>query len=431
MYQQNVRNKYDTFLVWLYNQNKEHLIPTEIRKKIPHSTASGWRGLDYSSYIGHEVNTIQEKAIQQYEIFEQFKNLKRTVTTLTKIWIQISILVTPILTKSKENRVLVLDCLQQLFEVLPRKLALNIFNISPTTYSNWMTIDKVKCGISPLDLCFNRYPLQLAINEVEKIKALFRNPDFQCWPTSSIYYYALRKGQLFISLSTFYKYVYLLGLKRKWKKSTLENTNPVVTTKPNQFIHIDTTFWPLANGIKAAIILVCDNFSKTIIGWNVSLKKDGENAKAALCKAIETIQKHHPHLEKTSLVTDGGGENHNLLIENYLSNLEMPEIIKLLALKDVKFSNSAVEAVNKIIKRYLRKRLPDTLDKLIVCLDEIILDYNTIRPHGSLLGLTPMECYTSKKVNLDFQLQKLQAKKDRIAQNKAVNCALVICKERI
>lgn len=107
----------------------------------------------------------------------------------------------------------------------------------------------------------------------------------------------------------------------------------------------------------------------------------------------------------------------------------MPEIIKLLALKDVKFSNSAIEAVNKIIKRYLRKKLPDTIEKLIECLKEIVYDYNEIRPHGSLLGLTPLECYTSEKVNLDFKQQKLQAKKDRIQQNKSVNCGLEICKE--
>src|SRR5690554_6788370 len=68
--------------------------------------------------------------------------------------------------------------------------------------------------------------------------------------------------------------------------------NPIITTRPNEFIHIDTTFWPLPNGIKAAIILVCDNFSKAILGWNVSLKKDGENAKAALQNAVESIQKY-------------------------------------------------------------------------------------------------------------------------------------------
>lgn len=75
--------------------------------------------------------------------------------------------------------------------------------------------------------------------------------------------------------------------------------------------------------------------------------------------------------------------HHNLIIEDFLSNLEMPEIIKLLALKNVKFSNSAIEAVNKIIKWYLRIKLPDTLEKLIECLEEVIQNYNSIRPHGS------------------------------------------------
>ena len=422
------RNKYDTFLIWLYNQQKEHLLPKEIKNRIPDSTASGWRNLDYTNYIGHEVNSIQKQAIEQFELFEKYKHLKKVVFTITKLWVSISDVVLPVLTKSKENRGVVLEGLQQLFQVLPRKTALHLFKISPTTFFNWMAVDKVKCGISPLDLCFKRHPLQLAKKEVEKIKALFQNPDFQCWPASSIYYHALRNEELFISLSTFYKYVNLLGLKRKWKKSALENTNPIVTNKPNEFIHIDTTFWPLPNGIKAAIILICDNFSKAILGWNVSLKKDGENAKAALQKAIETIQTHHPDLETTSLVTDGGGENHNVIVEDFLSNLEIPEIIKLLALKDVKFSNSAIEAVNKIIKRYLRKKLPDTLEKLIECLEEVIQNYNTIRPHGSLLGLTPIECYTSEEINLDFKQQKLQAKKDRITQNKSMNCSLDVCR---
>ena len=95
-----------------------------------------------------------------------------------------------------------------------------------------------------------------------------------------------------------------------------------------------------------------------------------------------------------------------------------------LARAGVKFSNSAVEAVNKIIKRNLRKKLPETIEALILCLEEIINDYNTVRPHGSILGLTPMECYTSENVNLDFKEQKLEAKKERITQNRAVNCGV-------
>src|SRR5690554_4304280 len=422
------RNKYDSFLIWLYNQNKEHLVPKELRKSIPHSTIFTWRNLDYTNYVGHEVSVLQKDAIDQFEIFQEHKKLKQMVFMLSKVWLQVSCIVTPFLTKFKEHQQLTMSSIEQLFEVFPKKLVFKIFSISPSTFYNWSNKEKVKCGISPLSLCFKRHPLQLAVNEVETIKSLFKSPDFECWPAASIYYHAIRNNRLFISLSTFYKYTNLLSLKRKWRKSSEENNNPIITTKPNEFIHIDTTFWPLPNGIKAAIILVCDNFSKAILGWNVSLKKDGENAKAALQNAVESIQKQYPDLQTASLITDSGGENHNMLVEDFLTNIEAPEIIKLLALKEVKFSNSAVEAVNKIIKRYLRKKLPDTLDKLIQCLKEIINDYNTIRPHGSLLGLTPMECYTPESINLDFKQQKLEAKKNRIKQNKSVNCGIDVCK---
>lgn len=418
------RNKYDSFLIWLYNQNKEHLIPKEVRDTIPYSTIYDWRNLNYSSYVGHQVSLIQKNAVDQFEVYQEYKNLKRLIDSITRVWIQVSAIVSPILLKTKQYQKITMDCLQQLFTVLPKKIVFRLFCVSPQTFYNWLGKEKIKCGISPLDLCFRRHPLQLAEKEVSTLKSLFKNPDYNCWPAASIYYHALRNNQLYISLSTFYKYVNLLGLKRKWKKSVFENYHPLTTSKPNEFIHIDTTFWTLTNGVKTAIILVCDNFSKTIIGWNVSLKKDGQNAKAALQKAIQTIQKHHPRLKQTSLITDGGGENHNFIIEDFISNMSLPETTKLQALKDVQFSNSAIEAVNKIIKRYLRQKLPDTFEALIPCLKDIINDYNTVRPHGSLLGLTPMECYTSKKVNLDFQNQKLQAKKNRIAQNKAVNCGV-------
>ena len=71
------RNKYDSFLIWLYNQNKEHLVPKELRKSIPHSTIFTWRNLDYTNYVGHEVSVLQKDAIDQFEIFQEHKKLNK------------------------------------------------------------------------------------------------------------------------------------------------------------------------------------------------------------------------------------------------------------------------------------------------------------------------------------------------------------------
>src|SRR5690554_911216 len=91
------------------------------------------------------------------------------------------------------------------------------------------------------------------------------------------------------------------------------------------------------------------------------------------------------------LVADGGSENHNMTIDNLLLETTHPEISKVIAMKDISFSNSPIEAINKIMKRYLRFHKPETIDQLIECLELIVNDYNEKRPHGSLLGLTPLD----------------------------------------
>lgn len=222
------RNKYDSFLIWLYNQNKEHLIPEETRKTIPYSTISTWRGINHSDYVGHEVGLLQRDAIEQFEIFQKHKRLKQLVFLITKIWMQLSCIVTPILKKTEEHKQITMNCIQQLFETFPRKTVFKLLSISPNTFYSWSNKEKVKCGISPSSLCFKRHPLQLAINEIETIKSLYKDQSFECWPAASIYYHAIRNNLLYVSLSTFYKYTNLLNLKRKWRKSSEENYNPII-----------------------------------------------------------------------------------------------------------------------------------------------------------------------------------------------------------
>src|SRR5690554_1700389 len=352
------RKKYDSFIIWLYNQNKENLIPAEIKDQIPCSTASGWRNHNYSNYYGHEVRQMKEDVLKYYELFEKHKTLKRTFNVIAKVWINISNIIMPKLHKCNEHQELIINEIQRLFTVFDKKMVYKLARISATAFNTRLNILKVKCGVSPLSLCLKRHPLQLASSEVNKIKALFQDKELKCWPAISLYYKGVRDRELYISKSTFYNYINILGLNRKWKKEIKKKTG-IISKMPNEYLHVDTTFWKLSENVKAAIVFVSDNFSKKVLGWSVSLNKDANNVKQALEHAIATIHQYHPKHLTTILVADGGSENHNMTIDELLRETTHPEISKIIAMKDISFSNSPVEAINKIIKRYLRIYMPD------------------------------------------------------------------------
>ena len=52
-----------------------------------------------------------------------------------------------------------------------------------------------------------------------------------------------------------------------------------------------------------------------------------------------------------------------------------------------------------------------------------VQDYGSLRPHGSLKGLIPMEAYTKPDQALDLRQAIQQARAIRIAENKQVNCS--------
>src|SRR5690554_2257312 len=235
---------------------------------------------------------MKEDVLKYYELFEKYKNLKRTFNVVVKVWISISKIIMPKLHKCSEDQELVINEMQRLFTVFDKKVVYKLAGISATAFTTRLNMLKVKCGISPLSLCLKRHPLQLAKSEVNKIKALFQDTELKCWPAISLYYKGIRDRDLFISKSTFYNYINILGLKRKWKKKVKKKTG-LISKSPNEYIHVDTTFWELSGNIRAAIVFVSDNFSKKILGWSVSLRKDADNVKEALQQAISTIHEFH------------------------------------------------------------------------------------------------------------------------------------------
>jgi putative transposase len=115
------------------------------------------------------------------------------------------------------------------------------------------------------------------------------------------------------------------------------------------------------------------------------------NAKTSFENLREVWQKYNlAGMEKTvSLIVDDGPENKGEVTEFVMQpgvNIE-----KLIAQKDIIFSNSMIEAANKHLKYgYLFTRDFHNPAELFRNFGDIVFDYNS-KPHYALYGLSPSE----------------------------------------
>ena len=339
-----------------------------------------------------------------------------------KAWVGISDVLLPLLHHRQELRERVVNTMQLLFTTMPRKRVYRLVGLSASAFHDRLSRIGTQCGISPADRCFKRHPQQLSLREVGIIKGLFADPSLHLWPGVSLYYHGLRSRGLHIALSTFYTYTALLGLKRAFRPP-ITKTKGLQAAQPNEYLHVDTTHHGLEHGLTASIVFVSDNFSKAILGWRVATGKHAIHVVEALRDAVATMRQHHPDRISSVLVADGGGENHAGCVQDLLRETVRPDITKVIALKDIQFSNSPIEAINKIYKRYLRYHQPKTLQALQHVTHLFVQDYAYRRPHGSLKGLIPMEAYTKPDQALNGQQALSQARAIRMAENKRVNCS--------
>ncbi len=148
-----------------------------------------------------------------------------------------------------------------------------------------------------------------------------------------------------------------------------------------------------------------DNFSKFILSWRIEPYVSGK-------VRVETIRdaynKFGSESEAIDLVFDGGPENNNEELKGFLDKDEV-KINPLIALKDIPYSNSVIEAQNKLFKyRYLFRQEYSDINGLRKIFEEYVKDYNYIRPHISLAGYTPFEAYSGITGLQDIWKEQIQ-----------------------
>lgn len=322
----------------------------------------------------------------------------------------------------RKNKADLIDIVERARKSIPLKQVLKCFNLSETTYNLWVLGMYSDCSKSKLDWCLVRQPQQLKMAEVEKMEEMLLDPNYEHWPISSLAHYARRNDLLHASPSTWYKYANILRLKRKKPKYRKVKNGPGIrAARPNEIWHADVTYFKV--GLKNYYVyLLVDNFSRKVLSHLVSPELSAKNRLLTIRNAYE--KEFGSYEQDVMLLVDGGKENNNHLVDNYISLL--PNLTKLRALHDIRFGNSQIEAHNKILKQGWLYRIPiDDPEVLVSEVERFVEEFNEVRPHHSLGGMTPSEMHDGCENynNASFKIISKNARKERYTENRCNACA--------
>ena len=131
------------------------------------------------------------------------------------------------------------------------------------------------------------------------------------------------------------------------------------------------------------ICILLDLHNREIIGYSSGPNRDAvlvHRAFASVKINLKKIQMFH---------TDRGSEFDNALIDELLDTFE---INRSLSLKGCPFDNAVAEATFKLIKfEFVYRRFFESPDQLAIELADFVHWFNTIRIHGALDYLSPVE----------------------------------------
>ncbi len=406
-------------------------LPKEYCYQIDRSQISRYRATSPEDYFGTELSGILDRELDFIRQLGDFPKAKAISTGVLKTFVFFR----SVVKKSKgfykslrKEKEFFVELFHRFRPDISAVQFSKLIGIDVNTLRNWALEVKVRCKGSVLNLCPSVHINQLYQEEVQKMKKLLENVRFQYWPLVSIYYYALRKNSVSMALSTWYKYARILNIRRLKPKSVKSYGISVRATLPNQYWHADVMKFRTVDGVWNYVYTVVDNFSKFPLSVLVSDTLSGElriqSFRDALKKAIELC----PTVNTIKLVVDGGCENFNGTVNEFLKNLKEISIHRIRALRDVAFSNSVAEAFNRILKTfYLNHQSIANTNALIRVVEEDVNDFAFERPHGKLKGLTPYEAITGVGDQTTiFKTQIAFSRAKRIEINRKFRC--VECK---
>ena len=399
-------------------------------KSIPKSTLYSWKTKDFSKLIGDHIVFSDEKLelIKTFLSNQALLKAAKGLYFIHSVWVKIMENVRGIKTLLRKNKELIVETIDFVIPLMDLEHACKLFKISQNQFYAWKR--KIQCLLSPTDICVKQNPLTVSPTELNTIKQFIEDEQYKDFPLVSVYYEMMRKGKAFMSLTTFYKYAKLFDNAVKSRLFKAKQKTGIRAAKPKEIIHADVCVYRPLDNTKAFIYFIVDNFSRMILGWRISTQYNSsvmlDNLRTVYCEYL--LEKEDP---LAVLLVDDGIENKGS-VSSAIQKQDI-KLKRLVAQKDIHFSNSMIEAVNKRMKYdfLFRQQLPD-LESTRRFLETAVKQYNN-RPHSALFGLTPHEVFYGVPPNKQlFKPQIELAKALRKAENKALscdNCAFTIDKQ--
>ena len=396
------------------------LLEVKNYKDIPKSTLYSWKNKDFTKLVGCEISFSDEK-IEIIKTFLRNQTLLKAAKGLFFVystWISITVNVRGMKTLMRKNMETIIKTIDWTIPLIGLKHACKLFKISQNQYYSWKR--KINCTLSPLNECIKHKVFSISPSELQTVKTFVQNEQYKDYPLAAVYYEMMRRKKAFMSLTSFYKYAKLFDNSNVRKLFKAKQKTGIRATKPKEIIHADVCIYRPLDYTKCFIYFIIDNFSRMILGWKISVEYKSaimlENLRSVYASYI--LEKENP---LTVLLVDDGIENKGqvcVAIENQEIKLN-----RLVAQKDICFSNSMIEAVNKRMKYdfLFRQQLFD-FNHTQRFLETAVEQYNN-RPHSALFGLTPYEVFNGAIPDKTLFKPKIeQAKLLRKAENQALSC---------
>ena len=183
--------------------------------------------------------------------------------------------------------------------------------------------------------------------------------------------------------------------------------------------HIDTTVIRLLDGTRAYLHAVIDNFSRRILAWHLAGAFAPGNSVTVLLAASQgaAASDHVP-----IVLADTGVENVNAQVDALVAT---GVLRRLLAMTELKFSNSLIEAWWRSLKHHwLFLHALDSVATVRRLVAFYVDEHNRVLPHSAFGGQTPDEMYyrTGDEIPAALAARAGAARRARLQANRSVSC---------